>query len=129
MKRLVSWAAVGMVVLFLAAQAVPYGRGHANAPVEREPLWDSSPTRDLAVRACFDCHSNQTLWPWYSTIAPASWFIQRDVDEGRRYYAVLQRHARLSSADRRALAQGFDATFGAKRTRGGGGSSGQGESH
>ncbi len=36
-----------------------------------------------AVRACWDCHSNETRWPWYSSVAPVSWLVQRDVDEGR----------------------------------------------
>src|SRR5262249_46609992 len=35
-------------------------------------------------RACYDCHSNETSWPWYSAVAPASWVIHRDVSEGRR---------------------------------------------
>jgi hypothetical protein len=34
-------------------------------------------------RSCLDCHSNQTVWPWYSYIAPASWLVERDVSEGR----------------------------------------------
>ncbi len=38
----------------------------------------------LAVRACFDCHSNETVWPWYSNVAPISWLVEHDVDEGRR---------------------------------------------
>jgi hypothetical protein len=49
-----------------------------------EPPWDSPQTRALAVRACFDCHSNEAVWPWYSNVALASWLIQRDVDDGRR---------------------------------------------
>ena len=40
-------------------------------------------TRDLAVRTCFDCHSNETHWPWYSRVAPVSWWNQDHVDEGR----------------------------------------------
>lgn len=36
-------------------------------------------------RACHDCHSNQTAWPWYSNIAPASWLIASDVNEGRAH--------------------------------------------
>lgn len=36
-------------------------------------------------RACHDCHSNQTAWPWYSNIAPASWLIVSDVNEGRTH--------------------------------------------
>ena len=35
------------------------------------------------MRACFDCHSNETVWPWYSNIAPISWLVYRDVLEGR----------------------------------------------
>jgi hypothetical protein len=38
---------------------------------------------DLAVRACDDCHSNGSRWPWYSSVAPISWLVQSDVDEAR----------------------------------------------
>jgi hypothetical protein len=51
--------------------------------VLQEPVWDSTRTRDLAVRACFDCHSNETEWLWYHNIAPISWGVQMDVDTGR----------------------------------------------
>jgi hypothetical protein len=74
----------GIVVGSLVIQAVPYGHDHANPPVKREPPWDSPSTRALAARACFDCHSNETAWPWYASVAPASWLVQRDVSEGRR---------------------------------------------
>lgn len=52
-------------------------------PVIAEPAWDMPATRDLAVRACFDCHSNETYWPWHSNIAPLSWWVQSHLDEGR----------------------------------------------
>ena len=85
--RIVLLVAVGLVVLALVGfgllQLVPYGRNHTNPAVSAEPQWDSPQTRALAVRACFDCHSNETVWPWYSNIAPVSWLVQRDVDEGR----------------------------------------------
>jgi hypothetical protein len=71
-------------VIAVAIQLVPYGRAHTNPPVREEPAWDPIPARELAVRACFDCHSNQTRWPWYSNVAPVSWLVQHDVDEGRR---------------------------------------------
>ncbi len=73
-----------IVAGFLLAQLIPYGRSHTNPPVVKEPPWDSPTTRTLAQRACFDCHSNETTWPWYTNIAPVSWLTQRDVDEGRR---------------------------------------------
>jgi len=75
---------------FGLAQIVPYGRDHANPPVLAEPSWDSPDTRDLFFRACRDCHSNETVWPWYSQVAPASWLIQHDVDEGRSHFNVSQ---------------------------------------
>jgi hypothetical protein len=74
----------GLLILFLLIQFVPYGRNHSNPPVKREPLWDSPPTRALAQTGCFDCHSNETVWPWYSHVAPVSWLVQHDVDEGRQ---------------------------------------------
>lgn len=73
----------GLVLLFGLIQLVPYGRAQTNPPVTGEPAWDSPRTRALAVRACFDCHSNQTIWPWYSHVAPISWFLQNHVDGGR----------------------------------------------
>jgi hypothetical protein len=42
-----------------------------------------SAEREMVVRACYDCHSNETVWPWYSNFAPISWLVQKDVDERR----------------------------------------------
>ena len=50
----------GGLALLLLIHIVAYGRNHANPLVRREPTWDSPQTRQLAVRACYDCHSNQT---------------------------------------------------------------------
>ena len=79
------WARGGVVLAlaFVAIQLVPYGRDHVNPPIGAEPTWDSPDTRALAKQACFDCHSNETEWPVYASIAPASWLVQHDVDEGR----------------------------------------------
>ena len=82
--RLMGKAVLAGVLVLLAIQLVPYGRSHSNPPVIREPAWDSPRTRVLAKRACFDCHSNETVWPWYSKIAPVSWLVQYDVDQGRK---------------------------------------------
>jgi len=73
-----------LVVGFVAMQLVPINR--INPPVVSEPNWDSPQTRELAQRACFDCHSNETTWPWYSYVAPASWLVAHDVQEGRRSF-------------------------------------------
>lgn len=70
--------------LFILIQFIPYGKAHTNPPAGQEPKWDSPQTRALVQRACFDCHSSETTWPWYSNVAPVSWLIQHDVDEGRQ---------------------------------------------
>lgn len=131
----------GLAGLLLAIQLVPYGRDHVNPPVTGEPAWDAPETRALAKQACFDCHSNETEWPAYASIAPASWLVQRDVNEGRAVlnfsmwsrpqkeakeapeevregemppgpYKLIHAHARLSAADRDRLAQGLARTLG-----------------
>lgn len=82
-RWLISGAVVTAIVGFVVIQFVPYGKDHTNPPVRSEPQWDSLRTRELAAKACFDCHSNETHWPWYSNIAPISWQTQDHVDEGR----------------------------------------------
>lgn len=76
--------ALGVVLASYTILAlIPMGR--TNPPVISEPNWDSPRTRELAQRACFDCHSNQTVWPWYSYLPPVSWMVIRDVQQGRQH--------------------------------------------
>lgn len=77
------FAAFAVIVILAGIQLVPYGRKQSNPPIIREPAWNSPETRALAKRACFDCHSNETVWPWYSRVAPVSWLIQWDITNGR----------------------------------------------
>lgn len=88
LRRWLAWKVLRLVllagvVLFGVAQAIPYGRDHANPPVRTAITWDSPATQRLARAACLDCHSNLTVWPWYSSIAPISWLVQHDVADGR----------------------------------------------
>lgn len=76
-------AALVLGALLVAIQLVPYGRDHANPAVALDAPWPSAEARRLAVAACYDCHSNETDWPWYASVAPMSWLVQRDVDRGR----------------------------------------------
>ena len=71
------------VVVFALLQLVPYGRDHDNPPVAAGAQWPSASSERLARAACYDCHSDETEWPWYSNVAPMSWLVQRDVDRGR----------------------------------------------
>jgi len=82
-NRWVKWIGI-LIGAFLLAQLIPYGRSHTNPAVVAEPKWQDAATADLVKRACYDCHSNETTWPWYSNVAPMSWLIQHDVDEGRQ---------------------------------------------
>jgi hypothetical protein len=75
---------IAAVVIGLLIQLIPLpGRGH-NPPVVQDVKWDTPQTASLVHRACYDCHSNETVWPWYSYVAPVSWLVYRDVTEGRR---------------------------------------------
>jgi hypothetical protein len=87
------------LAVFGAIQLIPVSR--TNPPVVREPVWDSPRTRDLARAACFNCHSNETEWPWYSRIAPFSWVIWYDVTEGRESlnFSDWDRHANDEAID------------------------------
>ena len=75
--------AIAGVGVFAVMQFVPYGRDHGNPAVIADAPWPSDDARRLARAACYDCHSNETQWPWYSNVAPMSWLVQHDVDEGR----------------------------------------------
>jgi heme-binding protein len=56
---------------------------HANPPVHGD-LVAPPEVKDVLRRACYDCHSNQTRWPWYTNLAPVSWLVHHEVEEGRR---------------------------------------------
>jgi hypothetical protein len=140
MRKLLLRGVLILVGLFVLAQLVPYGRNHKNPPVQTEPRWATAQTRELAKRACFDCHSNLSTWPWYSNVAPASWLIYRDVVGGRGslnfsewnlpqdgagdavetirsgsmppwFYLPLHPKAALSKAEKNTLMAGLAATF------------------
>lgn len=146
MKKIFIYAIIVLIVGFLALQLFPYGRRHTNPDVVAEPSWDSPHTRQLAERACFDCHSNETSWPWYSNIAPVSWLIQRDVEEGRNvlnfsewtgryhevdeipevisygamppsYFMVMHPNARLTAQEKQELITGMQKTLTSRASR------------
>ncbi len=141
MLKFIRITLIVLVGLFLLIQLVPYGRDHTNPSHQVEPNWDKPETRALAQRACFDCHSNETVWPWYSHVAPSSWLVQKDVEVGRselnfsewdkpqdeadhagkmvtrgkmplKKYLLLHPGARLTDTERDALASGLNATIG-----------------
>jgi len=143
LRRWAPRAAFALAAAFALIQLVPYGRAHGNPPVRSQPRWDSPRTQRLFAQACGACHSNLTSWPWYSDVAPVSWLVQHDVNDGRARFNVSQwrqqgqpeageaaevvrsgempplqfrlvhKDARLSSAQKAALAAGLERTFAA----------------
>jgi mono/diheme cytochrome c family protein len=147
LKRILKLAVVFVAATFVLMQLVPFGRDHTTPPVTAEPAWDSPRTRQLAMDSCGSCHSNETEWPWYSNVAPMSWLVQRDVEEGRAVlnfsewdreqeeandaaetieedemppfsYLLIHPDARLSDAEAQRLMEGLEATFGAEDNSG-----------
>lgn len=74
---------IGIGVLLLAAQLVPYGWRHPNPPITERPVFASADAARLFRMACADCHTNDTEWPPYSYVAPISWLVRNDVERGR----------------------------------------------
>ena len=91
--------ALALLGFGLAIQLVPYGRDHTNPPVLAEPAWDAPRTRELFFQACKDCHSNETVWPGYASLAPMSWLVQHDVEEGREHFNVCLLYTSPSPRD------------------------------
>ena len=88
MLKAMKWSAIGLLVLFLGAQFV--------RPAKTNPVSDETMAIQFHVemnqevsailsRACYDCHSNKTEWPWYSKVAPMSWLVISHVNDGRRH--------------------------------------------
>lgn len=78
MKRTI----IVLVVLVAGIQFIPVKRD--NPPV----VSDFSGPKDIGAilkKSCYDCHSNETKWPWYSHVAPMSWLVAHDVEEGREH--------------------------------------------
>jgi hypothetical protein len=70
----------GLVAALVVAQLVPVAR--TNPPVDAEIAAEPE-VHALLRRACYDCHSHATVWPWYAWVAPVSWLVAHDVNHGR----------------------------------------------
>jgi hypothetical protein len=74
--------AVAAVCALLLIQGIPLDRN--NPPVESE-VPAPPEVRRILERACYDCHSHETEWPWYGYVAPFSWLVAHDVSEAREH--------------------------------------------
>lgn len=83
MKRIGVYIVLAGVLFFCLIQLLPFSREHTDPPTVSEPNWPSPEARAQVKEHCFQCHSNETNWTWYSNIAPASWLIEYDVIAAR----------------------------------------------
>jgi hypothetical protein len=81
---------ITLIVLVLALVIVQFIRPNFSNPpvVEAETLWASTEVRadvrEVLTRSCSDCHSNETVYPWYSKISPFSWLLADHIEDGRK---------------------------------------------
>ncbi len=78
MKRIV----IALVVIVVGMQLIPVKRSN---PAVISDFSGPAEVKAILKRSCYDCHSNETRWPWYSHIAPVSWLVAHDVKEGREH--------------------------------------------
>jgi hypothetical protein len=138
MKRYLKRGAIAVAAILILLQLMP--EQVTNPPVTREIKWDTPGTRALVQRACFDCHTNLTVWPWYSHVAPMSFLVVGHVTDGRARlnftewdrpnanftsvnrnvtmgdmpiwnYVLLHPDARLTPEETQQLLAGLQATF------------------
>ena len=78
------WRRLGLValVVLVVIQLVPVDR--SNPPVT-ETVSMTPAVEPILRRACFDCHSHETRWPWYAWVAPVSWLVAHDVHHARKH--------------------------------------------
>jgi hypothetical protein len=92
---------VVLAIIFLAIQFIP-NKLPENKAVTTEDIVTTGvlpeDIADILKTACYDCHSNQTRLPWYSKLAPSSWLLTRDINQGRNklnfseWYSYNKRH-------------------------------------
>ena len=82
MNRKLKWILLGFAIFVMLIQFFPVDR--SNPPVEQE-ITAPENVKTILRQSCYDCHSNETEWPWYSRIAPVSWLVAHDVNEGRQH--------------------------------------------
>lgn len=86
MKTKFKWILGGLAAAFAVAQL--FNPSRTNPPVVQDLMATNPPPPEIAAllhAACYDCHSYETHWPWYSRVAPVSWLVASDVNEGRKH--------------------------------------------
>lgn len=74
-----------VLAVFIILQFIPVDRSNP-ATTAGEGFTAPAEVTEIVRTSCFDCHSNETVWPWYSYVAPVSWLVSSDVAEGREHF-------------------------------------------
>ena len=83
----VKFIVIVLVVLLVVIQFIPVSK--TNPPVTGEII-APEPVMKVFKTSCYDCHSNEVVWPWYSNVAPVSWLVAYDVNEARDHFNFSQ---------------------------------------
>lgn len=139
-KKIFTIVSVSSGIALALIQFIPSSFSRMNPPVTGEPAWNAPSTRATFMKACGDCHSNESVFPWYSRIAPASWLVEKDIKDGRDHfnisewdrstrggddaaeevqkgsmpigpYLLMHPEANLNAAEKRIFVEGLKATF------------------
>lgn len=88
MKKLLKWVTMAILILLAGLQFVRPAK--TNPPIDETKTVEAyvqmpGEVSSIVDRACRDCHSHKTQWPWYSNTAPVSWFVIDHVNHGRKH--------------------------------------------
>jgi hypothetical protein len=96
--------AIGLVAVFVLIQVIRPSRTNPAVVPSRSVAAHMDMPQDVQAvlkRACYDCHSSDTVWPWYSQVAPVSWYIAHDVKVARRHINFEDWEAQVSPSEGR----------------------------
>ena len=88
LRKVLKWVVIIVVCVFVIAQFKRPAR--SNPPIDHSQTLEAHmqvtpQVASILSRSCDDCHSHKTAWPWYTNVAPVSWFIADHVEDGRRH--------------------------------------------
>ncbi len=87
-KKIFRYVLIALAVFLIIAQFFPIDKTNPQSDPAADFLMLEQPSQEIATLlkdACYDCHSNQTKYPWYTSVAPLSWWIKGHIDHGREH--------------------------------------------
>jgi heme-binding protein len=96
------WIVTGTIVLLILIQFIQPSR--TNPPVKPSRSLEAhvevpAQVQTVLQRTCYNCHSSATVWPWYSHVAPISWYVVHDVNVGRSHINFQDWEAQVNAQE------------------------------